>query len=71
MRTALKQPLTEVPESVLKHMVNKDVTLALRKFKLGCGQKASTRRRAKSRDTPLESAHAPQPRSKSQEGAAG
>ena len=65
MRTALKQPLTEVPESVLKHMVNKDVTMALRKYKLGLGQK-STQRRAKSRDAPLEAA-SHQPRSHSQE----
>lgn len=37
MRTALGQPLCNIPASVLNKMVSKDVALSLRKFKMNAG----------------------------------
>jgi hypothetical protein len=51
MRTALGQPLCNIPASVLNKMVSKDVAMNLRKYKMNVGsQNAKTpSRRSKSR----------------------
>jgi len=50
MRTALGQPLSNIPASVLNQMISKDVARDMRKFKLNAGTGTKTAsKRSKSR----------------------
>jgi hypothetical protein len=49
MRTALGQPLCNIPASVLNKMVSKDVALNLRKYKMNAGGAKTPAKRSKSR----------------------
>jgi hypothetical protein len=46
MRSALRQPLSDVSSTVLNKMVSRDVAASLRKYKMGAG--ADTKKRSKS-----------------------
>ena len=46
MRSALRQPLSDVSSTVLNKMVNRDVAASLRKYKMGAG--ADSKKRSKS-----------------------
>lgn len=50
MRTAMGKPLTEIPDHILNQMVTKDVSQALKKYKMaGAQHQKSPSRRSKSR----------------------
>ena len=50
MRDILGKPISDIPLNILNQMVNKEVAMSLRKFKMNAGQK-SPARRSKSRGT--------------------
>jgi hypothetical protein len=50
MRSALRQPLSDVSSTVLNKMVSRDVAASLRKYKMGAGADGKRRSKSNGRD---------------------